>query len=121
MFLHFFFDSYLLLQVKGTEDFQKQSDEDGSGLAVLPESFILVETIIPVVDLFVEVVFDEFCIFKFPIVDVDEFLEGLELVPIRSVLFLDDTDLVLLNIQLLLLARQLPLQPFQLLPIVLHL
>ena len=89
------------------EHFEMEGDENGGGFGVFPESFELGESVIPVVDLFVQVLLNELSVLQFAIVDVRQLLQSFQLVANSRVVLLNYPRLLLLQIKLGLLARQL--------------
>jgi hypothetical protein len=98
-------DPLLLFEMEGDEDLQIEGDEYGGALDVLLQRLILVEAVVPVVDLGMQVVLDQFSVLVFLVVDVDELLQVDQLVLVEPVLRLDQPDLLLFQVELLLLAR----------------
>lgn len=121
MFPELLINLELLFKVQGVEYFKEESDGDGSGFAVPLERLVFVETVIPVIDFFVQVIFDEFCVLELAVVDVDEFLQTNQLILIEVILILNDANFLLLHIQLSLLALLFLLKIIELLLVLFHL
>ena len=98
MFPKLLIDLQLFLKMEGVEHFKEEGDGYGGGLAVLLEGLVLVETIIPVIDLLMQVVFDELCVLELAVIDVDQFLQTDELVLVEVILILNYPDFLFLHV-----------------------
>ena len=84
--------------MEGVEHFKEEGDGYGGGLAVLLEGLVLVEAIIPVIDLLMQVILDELCILELAVIDVDQFLQTDELVLVEVVLIFNYPDFLFLHV-----------------------
>lgn len=98
MFPQLLINLELFLEMQGIEHLKEESDGYGSGFAVLLEGFVLVETVIPVIDLLMQVVLDQFCVLKLAVIDVDKFLQADELILVEVVFFFYYADLLFLHV-----------------------
>ena len=84
--------------MEGVEHFKEEGDGYGGGLAVLLEGLVLVEAIIPIIDLLMQVVLDELRVLELAVIDVDQFLQTDELVLVEVVLILNYPDFLFLHV-----------------------